>query len=216
MGKVSIALASILFGLFLATAVRAQTITIAVLGDSLVQGYGLTEERGFVPQMQGWLNDHELDVELINAGVSGDTTAGGLARVDWTLAADIDALVVSLGGNDVLRGIDPAISKSNLEGILAVATDRKLPVLLVGIIAPQNYGTTYRQEFEAIYPTLANRFQVMLYPNFLEVLMAIPDRQMVLRKFYQADALHPNGKGVAKIVDDMGPSFARLAASVRQ
>ncbi|MFV2038161.1 MAG: GDSL-type esterase/lipase family protein, partial [Paracoccaceae bacterium] len=118
----------------------AEPVTIAALGDSLVQGYGLARDLGFVPQLQRWLDNQGLAVVVINAGVSGDTTAGGRARIGWTLGADIDALIVSLGANDALRGVDPAASKANLDAILATATARAVPVLLVGIQAPGNFG----------------------------------------------------------------------------
>lgn len=106
-----------------ASAVQAETVTIAALGDSLTQGYGLIPEAGFVPQLEGWLIDHGADVSVLNAGVSGDTTAGGLSRVGWTLTPDVDAMIVALGGNDLLRGIAPEVSRANIDGILTAAKD---------------------------------------------------------------------------------------------
>lgn len=105
-------------------AAQADTVTIAALGDSLTQGYGLVPEEGFVPQLQGWLEAQGADVNVINAGVSGDTTAGGLSRVAWTLTPDVDAMIVALGGNDLLRGIDPDVSRANLNGILQAGPRR--------------------------------------------------------------------------------------------
>lgn len=200
-----------LFGLFCAGPGAAEPVTIAILGDSLVQGYGLAPDEGFVPQLQRWLTDRGQDVVLVNAGVSGDTTAGGLARVDWTLGPDIDGLVVSLGGNDVLRGISPESARANLDAILRVATDRDVAVLLVGIRAPGNFGPDYKLAFDAIFSELASLHKVALYADFLKVLFDLPDQTVMLRDYYQADALHPNAQGVALIVTDIGPSIMALA-----
>lgn len=189
---------------------RAEPVTIAVLGDSLVQGYGLPPEKGFVPTMQAWLDAQGLDARLINAGVSGDTTAGGLSRLAWTLTPEVDALVVSLGGNDALRGIAPQETRANLDAILATATGRGLPVLLVGIVAPGNFGDDYKQAFEAAYPALAEKYGTLFHANFLDALMRLPDRAEVLATYYQADGLHPNPAGVKLVVKDMGPLFAEL------
>ncbi len=207
-----LARAVIFSSLLAAVAVRAQAepVTIAVLGDSLVQGYGLPPQQGFVPTMQAWLDAQGLETRLINAGVSGDTTAGGLSRLAWTLAENVDALVVSLGGNDALRGIAPEETRANLDAILATATGRGLPVLLVGIAAPGNFGEDYRQTFEATYPALAEKYATLLYDNFLQALMRLPDRAEVLATYYQADGLHPNTAGVRLVVQDMGPLFAEL------
>ena len=126
----------------------AEEVRILALGDSLTAGYGLPEESGFVPQLQGWLNDHGEDVVIVNAGVSGDTTAGGLSRVEWSLTPEIDAMIVALGGNDVLRGVDPASTRKNLEGILAVADARDLPVLVIGLQASRNFGADFKAAFD--------------------------------------------------------------------
>lgn len=190
--------------------VNAEPVVVAALGDSLVQGYGLPQEDGFVVQLGDWLSEHDADVVLINAGVSGDTTAGGLSRVEWTLTPDVGALIVSLGGNDVLRGIDPKAARSNLTGILTVAAQEDLPVLLIGILAPSNYGAEYKREFEAIFPALSAEFETLLYPNFMAVLTNLPDRGATLAAFYQADGLHPNASGVEKIVEDLGPVVIEL------
>jgi acyl-CoA thioesterase-1 len=193
---------------------NADQITIAALGDSLTQGYGLPADQGFVPQLDGWLKSQDADVLLINAGVSGDTTAGGLSRIDWTLTPDVNALIVALGGNDLLRGIDPAVSRENLAGILEIASTRGLPVLLVGMDAPSNYGAEYEAAFDAMYGELADRFGALLYPNFLGALAARNDTADTLRRFMQADGIHPNAKGVALIVDDIGPRVLELISSV--
>ncbi|MEK6217398.1 MAG: arylesterase, partial [Boseongicola sp.] len=154
------------------------------------------------------------DVLLINAGVSGDTTAGGLSRVDWTLTPDVDALIVALGGNDLLRGIDPGVSRENLAGIFEITSARGLPVLLVGMDAPSNYGAEYEAAFDAMYGKLADRFGALHYPNFLGVLAARNDTADTLRRFMQADGVHPNTKGVALIVEDIGPRVLELVFTV--
>lgn len=200
----------------LAQQVRAEQISIAVLGDSLVHGYGLPFKDGFVPQLQSRLLGDGYQASFINAGVSGDTTAGGLARVDWTLTPDVDGVIVSLGGNDLLRGIDPAFSRRNLQQILEILRRHKLPVLLVGIAAPANYGADYQADFNAIYPTLADEFGALLYPNFLAAIQARPNRNRALRTYMQPDRIHPNAKGVALVVADMAPFVAQLVKRVNE
>lgn len=195
---------------------RAEPVTITIIGDSLVQGYGLPAENGFVPQLQNTLTSNGIDVILLNAGVSGDTTAGGLSRVEWALTPDVDGVIVSLGGNDLLRGFDPAFSRSNLQMIVETAIGRGLPVLLVGIKAPSNYGADYKADFDAIYPDLSDEHETLLYPNFLAALFALPDRSATLANFMQADSIHPNAKGVALIVQDMAPIVGRLVQRISQ
>ncbi len=135
----------------------------------------------------------------------------GLARVDWTLSADVDALIVSLGGNDVLRGLDPAVSRINLDGILAAAKVRDIPVLLIGVAAPGNYGADYKAEFDAVFPALSKTYGTLLYPNFLQALAEMPDRSETIARYFQPDGLHPNAAGVELIVKSIGPSVAELA-----
>ncbi len=201
--------------LALATPLSAGTITIAALGDSLTQGYGLPQEDGFVPQLQDWLDAEGADVAMINAGVSGDTTAGGRSRVDWTLTPEVDAMIVALGGNDVLRGIAPEVSRENLDAILARAGTADVPVLLVGISAPGNYGPEYRADFNAIYTDLAAEYDALLAPDFLGALTRMPDRQTAISDFMQADGIHPNAQGVELIVEDLGPKVLDLARRAR-
>jgi acyl-CoA thioesterase-1 len=190
-------------------------VTIAALGDSLTAGYGLAPEDGFVPQLQGWLTAAGTEAVVLNAGVSGDTTQGGLSRVDWTLTPDVDALIVALGGNDLLRGLDPALSRANLDGILKAAAGRGIPVLLVGMEAPGNFGPDYKAAFDAIYPELAQEYGAVFYKGFLDALTSLPDRQAAFAAYMQPDGLHPNREGVALIVDAMGPSVQDLVARVR-
>lgn len=196
------------------SAVSAEPIRIAALGDSLTQGYGLVPDDGFVSQLAARVAGDGVDVEFINAGVSGDTTAGGLARIDWTLSDDVDALIVALGGNDVLRGIDPSTARENLDGILTRADG--VPVLLVGITVPPNYGPEYQAAFEAIYPDLAEIHGTLYYPDFLAALTRAGDRATVIETYMQGDAIHPNAAGVTLIVEDMMPKVLELIALADQ
>ena len=188
-----------------AGAVQAETVTVAALGDSLTAGYGLMPDDGLVAQLEDWLTAEGADVDIINAGVSGDTTAGGLSRVDWTLTPEVDAMIVTLGGNDYLRGIDPAVSRANLDGILAAGQAAGVDMLLVGLKVGGNYGADYKQAFEAMYTDLAEQYDVPLYPDFLSALRAQGDAAGSVARWMQADGIHPNREGVALIVADLGP-----------
>lgn len=190
-------------------AATAEQVVIAALGDSLTQGYGLPEQDGFVPQLDRWLRAQGADVRLINAGVSGDTTAGGAARVDWTLTPDVDGMIVALGGNDLLRGIDPAVSRANLEAILTAARIANVDVLLVGMQAPGNYGPDYKQAFDAIYPELAAEFGTVYADSFIAGLEAQGDPGNAVQ-LMQSDGIHPSAQGVARIVEHLGPSVLDL------
>lgn len=196
-----------------AVAGRAADVTVAALGDSLTQGYGLPQEAGFVPQLQDWLRSRGLATDVVNAGVSGDTTAGGLARVDWTLTPEVDALIVALGGNDMLRGIDPAVSRANLDGILAKARDAGVEVLLIGMQAPGNYGPEYKAAFDAIYPELAAQYGALYLDSFFAGFGDNSD-PAALRHLMQPDGIHPNADGVSAIVAEVGPLVAQLLARV--
>lgn len=192
----------------------AAPATVAALGDSLTQGFGLPPDDGFVPQLQRWLDMQDADAELINAGVSGDTTAGGLSRIAWTLSDDVDALIVALGGNDMLRGIDPAVARANLDGILTEAGRLGVPVLLIGMDAPPNYGPEYEAAFDAIYPELAAKHGTLYHPDFLGALAALGDRTTAVETYMQPDGMHPNRDGVTLIVSDIGPSVLGLLAEI--
>lgn len=192
----------------------ADPVRVVALGDSLTQGYGLPPEEGFVPQLQGWLDAQGLDAIVINAGVSGDTTAGGLNRLDWTLADAPDAMIVALGGNDLLRGLDPASSRANLDAILQQVTAQDIPVLLVGMPAPGNYGPDFKRDFEAMYPELALEYGVRHYPNFLQPMTEKQEAGMAFTDLMQGDHIHPNAAGVALIVEAMGPGVAALIGDV--
>lgn len=189
----------------------AEEVVIAALGDSLTQGYGLVTEDGFVPQLQTWLQAQGADVRLINAGVSGDTTAGGLSRAAWTMTPDVDAMIVALGGNDLLRGIDPSVSRANLDGILQAAAEADVAVLLVGMQAPGNYGPEYKAAFDTIYPDLAETYETLLALSFFAGISAENDLAEA-RAYMQADGIHPNAEGVIKIVAELGPDVLDLIA----
>lgn len=187
----------------------AEPVTVAALGDSLTQGYGLPVDQGLVPQLESWLVARGLDVTVINAGVSGDTSTGGLARVGWTLGAGVDAMIVELGANDMLRGLDPAMTRANLAGILDVARMQGVDVLLIGVPAVDNYGADYKAAFDTMFSDLAQSYGVALYPDIFAALRE-GDTETARRDFMQADGIHPDAEGVARIVDDLGPAVAAL------
>lgn len=187
----------------------AEPVVIAALGDSLTHGYGVPQGEGFVPQLEGWLRAQGLDVTVQNAGVSGDTTQGGLSRVGWTLGPDVDGMIVALGGNDALRGIDPAVSKANLAGIIEAGHAADVDVLLIGVEAPMNFGAEYKQAFDGMYGELAAQYDVALAPDFFAAIRDLPAEE--LRGFMQADGIHPNVQGVAQVVPVLGPYVQSLA-----
>ena len=189
-------------------AAMAQDLRILALGDSLTQGYGLIEQNGFVPQLDAWLEAQGAEVAVINGGVSGDTSAGGAARVDWSLTPDVDAMIVTLGGNDLLRGIDPSVTRDNIETILNAAQEKSVAVLLVGMQAPGNYGPEYKQAFDSLYPELAEAYGALYAESFFEGL-GTPDPAQA-RDYFQDDGIHPNSEGVAKIVEGLGPKVLEL------
>lgn len=200
--------------LLAAGAAHAETVTVAALGDSLTQGFGLPQQDGFVPQLQAWLDAHGADVKLINAGVSGDTTAGGLSRVDWTLTPDVQAMIVALGGNDLLRGIEPSVSKANLDGILAKAQAAGVKVLLVGLPGVGNYGPDYKAAFDGMFTELAAKYHVPLYPDFFKGIEEAAGSMAKAGPLMQADGIHPNKQGVADNVAAIGPAVLALVQSV--
>ncbi len=198
-----------------AGAAVAEPVTVVALGDSLTAGYGLPEGQGFVPQLQAWLDAAGADAVVENAGVSGDTTAGGLARLDWALGPGADAVIVTLGGNDMLRGLPPAEVRANLDAILAGVQARGLPVLLVGMAAPGNYGADYKAAFDAVYPELAARYGALYAPNFFEALLQGTVDAAAMQRYMQADGIHPSAEGVARIVADLGPQVVALVGLAR-
>jgi acyl-CoA thioesterase I len=182
-------------------------IRIVVLGDSLTAGYGLAQEDGFVAQLQAMLDAARIDVVVIDAGVSGDTTAGGLSRLDWALSGGADGVIIELGANDALRGIDPKTSEANLDAIIDELVGRDIEVLLVGMLAPRNLGNDYSAAFDSMYWDLVRKHDVLLYPFFLEGVATDPSLN-------QADGIHPNKEGVAMIVTSMWDEVLLLAANI--
>ena len=183
---------------------RAETLRILMLGDSLTAGYGLASRDALPVRLEAALRGRGLDVQVINAGVSGDTTAGGLARLDWALADRPHAVIVALGANDALRAIDPAVTRSNLDQLLSTLSERRLPVLLAGMLAPRNLGADYGERFDAIYPELAERHEALLYPFLLDGVATVSELN-------QGDGIHPNVAGVEVIVERILPSVLCLA-----
>ena len=179
--------------------------TILALGDSLTAGYGLDQGQAFPVQLQAALIAAGENVTVINGGVSCDTSAGGRSRLDWLLARPVDGVIVELGANDGLRGLDPAQTRENIDWILATLKARGVPVLLSGMLAPPNLGADYVAEFNAIYPDLARKHDVALDAFFLEGVAANVHLN-------QADGIHPNAEGVAIIVKRLIPKVQHLLA----
>lgn len=204
---------SVTLALSLVALPAAAKTTILALGDSLTAGYGLPEGEGLVPQLNDWLAANGADVQVLNAGVSGDTTAGGLSRLDWALDAQVQAMIVTLGGNDLLRGLPPAAARANIDAILAKAQARNLPVLLVAMKAPGNFGPEYEAAFNAIYPDLAQKYETLLVENFFAA-VADSTGTAIDQAYIQPDGIHPNAQGVTRIVDSLGPRVEELAARV--
>jgi acyl-CoA thioesterase-1 len=178
-------------------------VTVVALGDSLVAGYGLAGADAFPTQLQQALADKGYAIKVINAGVSGDTAAGGLTRLDWSVPDGTDAVILELGANDALRGFGPAVTRKALDTILRRLAARKIPVLLCGMLAPPNLGAEYGRSFNAIYPDLATQYGAILYPFFLAGVAADP-------ALTQHDGLHPTAAGVAVIVQKILPAVEQL------
>jgi acyl-CoA thioesterase-1 len=190
---------ALLLGFLLsASPLQAQTLHILAFGDSLTAGFGLEPGQAFPARLEAALKARGHDIVIANAGVSGDTSAAGAERLDWSLVPEIDGVILALGANDALRGIDPAETEKALERILAALKERKLPVLLAGMLAPRNLGPDYGKRFDAIFPRLAEKHGVLFYPFFLEGVAAEP-------ALNQPDGLHPNSKGVDMIVSRILP-----------
>ncbi len=184
---------------------EGRDMRILALGDSLTAGYGLARGEGFVAQLERALRAKGIPARVIDAGVSGDTTAGGRARLEWALADRPDVAIVALGGNDGLRGIDPAATYANLDAILRRLHERKIPTLLAGMLAPPNLGAEYGEAFREVYVRLAREHDVVFYPFFLEGVAAEP-------ALNQPDGIHPNARGVALMVERILPYVEALIA----
>ena len=193
------ALSVLLFICFTASA-NAEIKKIVAFGDSLTAGYGLPQKDAFPVQLEAALQDKGFQIKVENAGVSGDTSTGGLQRLDWAVANGADAVILELGANDALRGIEPSITRKNIDQIITKLKAKDIPVFLTGMRAPPNMGAAYADEFDGLFPTLADKHGVAFYPFFLEGVAAIPSLN-------QDDAIHPNREGVALIVENMLPSL---------
>jgi acyl-CoA thioesterase I len=179
---------------------------LVVLGDSLTAGYGLPQEQAFPVRLEAWLKQNGVNVKVINAGVSGDTSAGGLSRLDWAIGVPpAPYAIVALGANDGLRGLSPAALEQNIDRIVERLKARNVKVLLAGMYAPRNYGRDYASEFDGAFERVARRHGVPLYPFFLDGVAAEPGLN-------QGDGIHPNARGVEVMVERIGPHVRRLLA----
>jgi acyl-CoA thioesterase I len=185
----------------------AKPIKMVVLGDSLSAGLGLSGSAAFPARLQKSLQSKGIAVDMINAGVSGDTSSGGRDRLDWSVPEGTEAVILELGANDALRGIDPQLTRSALSDILTRLKARGIAVLLCGMVAPPNYGSEYSARFNAIYPDLAKSFGVPLYPFFLEGVATDA-------KLNQADGLHPTAEGVDAIVRNILPAVEAFLGTI--
>ncbi len=191
-----------------ARAADDRPVKIVVLGDSLSAGLGLPANAAFPARLEQALNTKGIAASVVNAGVSGDTASGGLGRLDWSVPAGTEAVIVELGANDALRGLDPKLTEAALNSILSKLDDRHIAVLLAGMLAPRNLGADYARAFDAIYPALASTHRLVFYPFFLDGVATDP-------KLNQADGLHPNAAGVDVIVARILPQVEELIARAR-
>ncbi|WGD32423.1 arylesterase [Ancylobacter sp. WKF20] len=190
------------------TPLHAEPLRLVAFGDSLTAGLGLPAKDAFPAKLQAALKAKGHDVVIENAGVSGDTTTAGLARLDWSIPDGTQGVILELGANDALRGLDPAIAEKSLDAILARLKERKIPVLLAGMVAPPNLGGGYAERFNAIYPRLAAKYDVPLYPFFLDGVAG-------QGKLNQPDGIHPTAAGVDVIVERITPAVERWLATLK-
>ncbi|MCD1635063.1 arylesterase [Martelella mediterranea] len=191
-----------------ASASAETPLEIVVLGDSLVAGYELAPGEDYPSKLEAALREAGYDVAISNAGVSGDTTSGGLARLDWSVPDSANAVILELGANDALRGLSPDQAAENLSTIIERLRDREIPVMLMGMMAPPNMGADYAADFNAIYPELASEYGLDLYPFFLDGVATHAEYQL-------ADGMHPNAEGVEVMVENTLPSVEAFIRSIR-
>jgi acyl-CoA thioesterase I len=184
-------------------------IVILAFGDSLTAGYQIPPDKSFPAQLQAALREKGYPVRVLNSGVSGDTAADGLARLEWSLGEKADGAIVEFGANDALRGIDPKITERSLSGILKALKERNMPLLLAGMEAPRNWGKDYDDAFRAMYPRLAAQYGTLFYPFMLKDVATV-------RSLNLSDGLHPTPEGVAVIVRNFLPEAEKLIARIRQ
>lgn len=188
-------------------AASAKPVKIVAFGDSLTAGLGLPADQAFPAKLQKALKSKGIEVDIVNAGVSGDTTSGGRDRLDWSVAEGTEAVILELGANDAMRGTDPKVTRAALADILKRLKARRIAVLLCGMLAPPNYGADYAARFDAIYPELAKEFGVPLYPFFLEGVAAET-------RLNQKDGIHPTAEGVDLIVKNILPTVEALLGAM--
>ena len=199
----------LLLALLLCNASYGSAIRLVAIGDSLTAGYGLSVEDGFVTQLEKALKARSFDVQIINAGVTGDTTSGGLARIDWVLSDDYAGVILHLGHNDAFRGIAAEQVRSNMDRLIANIKRRGLPIVMSGAMAPRNLGPDYYLEFDSIFPDLAEKYDLIFYPFFLDGVATDPNLN-------QGDGIHPNKAGVAFIVERIIPYVEQLIHQVSE
>ena len=183
---------------------------VFILGDSITHGFGLAVEDGLVNQLSNWFASAGLEVTFINGGVSGDTTAGGLERLSWSLTDDVSALVVALGANDVLRGFPPELTRENLSAIIDIAANNKTPVLLIGTFAPGNYGEQYKLQFDAIFTDLVEEKNIAYIDSYFKPMLDDVKNGKDVSYLLQSDGLHPNPAGVKVIVEYISPQLLKF------
>lgn len=193
----------------LSSAARAETISLVGFGDSLMAGYQLPSQDAFPARLEKALKEKGLDVTIANAGVSGDTSSGGLARIDWSVPDGTKGVILELGANDALRGIPPEETRKNIEAMITRLKDRGIPVLLAGMMAPPNMGADYAARFNPIFPELAKKYRLELYPFFL-------DGVVTEAKLKLEDGMHPNGDGVGVMVEKALPVVERFLATLNK
>ncbi|MBO6917521.1 MAG: arylesterase [Rhizobiaceae bacterium] len=178
---------------------NAKPLNVVAFGDSLMAGYQLDRQDAFPNRLAEALNANGLEINMTNAAVSGDTTSGGLARLDWSVPDGTDVVILELGANDALRGLPVETTRENLDNMMTRLRERNITVFLMGMLAPPNMGTAYEEAFNSIYPELADKFEVELYPFFLEGVAGIPELNL-------SDGIHPNPKGIAVMVENILPA----------
>lgn len=205
---VTIACAAAFLGPQIRPTLATEPVKIVALGDSLTAGFGLAPHATFPARLEAALRAKGHAVEIANAGVSGDTSSGGLARLDWSVPEGTDAVILELGANDSLRGADPNLTRAALDGILRRLQERRIAVLFIGMLAPRNLGADYAQAFDAIFPALAAAYDVVFYPFFLEGIAGAG-------ALNQGDGIHPTAAGVEIIVERILPKAEELIARVK-
>ncbi|MBC7282429.1 arylesterase [Hoeflea sp.] len=183
-------------------------VKIIGFGDSLMAGYQLQSDEGFPARLEAALKARGHDVAIADAGVSGDTTSGGLARLDWSIPDGADGVILELGANDALRGLPPEQTRDNLEAMIVRLQERGIEVMLAGMLAPPNLGADYEAAFNAIYPELAARYDLLLYPFFLDGVTGVPGMTL-------SDGMHPNAKGINQMADGMLPVAEQFVERIK-